>query len=386
MSTTKYETAGVYSWNWPGGQTLALVEVWGAGGGGGTPTSLLGAGGGGGGGHARATIVKTAATLDVTVGAGGGQEVDGGNSIVSQSATQLATATGGTGAVGTVAGGYGSGTVGVLLTHGGNGASNSGGGMFGPSPGTGGCGGGSSSGCSVDGNGGGSSSGDFKGGGGTAPPCGKAGGNGGNGVPRSDPAEDGEDGHGRGAGGGGGAAGRSSGSGSDGFIRITSPPPPKSRFCCCDTAPIITTCQEFRDCFEAVSNGAGGYTIPYYFELEIAGITDGLCGTCSVLNATYLYGSPITGYTFSPCEGAGSLPNEAATCSDLYTPQWHISLDLITADIGTLGGVNDIAWQYTGNIGDLCGGGEIVLPWLSPDFGTNCIGTASTAIFRAIHI
>ena len=73
------------TWTKPtGGQTMAEIQVWGAGGGGGNRTGGNIGGGGGGGGYNTAIVPLSylASSVSITVGTGGAAESTGGTSSV----------------------------------------------------------------------------------------------------------------------------------------------------------------------------------------------------------------------------------------------------------------------------------------------------------------
>ena len=245
-----YATPGPVDWNWPDGETEALVQVWGGGGGGAKANAITGKGGvGGGGGGVNHGILRRSATkLVLSIGRGGVPGSGGDGSEVRQGGQLCVRATGGSAGVqGAVTGGQpgdgtesGFGIAGArefFTSKGGRGGDVSQG-MF--DPGTGhGAGGGSSAGLNVGGNPGQSTS--LNGAGGNAPPSGYRGGNGG--QTNEDPslATVGEDAPGIGGGGGGGGVGGTAGSyvaknggkGGRGHIRIICPPPKPGGRCCC---------------------------------------------------------------------------------------------------------------------------------------------------------
>jgi len=82
--------SGTHSWTTPAGVTSLSVECWGAGGGGGNPNNT-GGGGGGGGAYAKSTVTVTESTAyNVVVGAGGAEEIAGGDSYFSTGTNVLA--------------------------------------------------------------------------------------------------------------------------------------------------------------------------------------------------------------------------------------------------------------------------------------------------------
>jgi hypothetical protein len=78
-----FTTPGTFTWTVPAGVFTIEVEAWGAGGGGASVPNSTAAGGGGGGGYSRSTIsVTPGAMIPYTVGAGGLEGINGGNSII----------------------------------------------------------------------------------------------------------------------------------------------------------------------------------------------------------------------------------------------------------------------------------------------------------------
>lgn len=119
--TEVFDTASVTNWTPPRGCYSVTIECWGAGGGGGTPSGD-GGGGGGGGAYARVSNyqVVPGTTYVITVGEGGLEEINGGDS----SFDSICIALGGSCGVGATggSGGSGDGSTGDVTYSGGNGA------------------------------------------------------------------------------------------------------------------------------------------------------------------------------------------------------------------------------------------------------------------------
>lgn len=135
MTQTIFATPGLYTWNWPAGETKALVRCWGAGGGSGSSAS--GEGGGAGGSYSQKILTKGAesqfsVSVPVSRSAGGGA---GGDAVVWIAGTpnvNVATASGGLGGSGRIGGGGPSGSsLGDIVFSGGAGGTSSGAGAGG---------------------------------------------------------------------------------------------------------------------------------------------------------------------------------------------------------------------------------------------------------------
>lgn len=264
--TTTYDTAGSHEFDWPEGETYALVQVWGGGAGGGASTDDFGGAGGGGGGYSRELVARADGidTLEVTVGAGGTAGDDGEDSTVMQDAELVARATGGSTSPGDLeAGDSGVGTVegaNQAIHYGGIGGGNepivT---MFFTTPSyPGGAGGGAGAGQNINGGAGGRPNESTPGNGGAAAMKGGAGGRGGKGIDDT-PAEDGENGEAPGGGGGGGGQGKASGAGAPGMVKITCPAPPESGSdCCCGCPPGRT--KDYFGLPDTINQASGGAT------------------------------------------------------------------------------------------------------------------------------
>lgn len=189
------------TWTVPVGYSaIVTVQVWGAGGGGGNSNH---AGGGGGGAYVnRGTMTVPSGTYNVTVGVGGGPEVNGTNSSITlNTSTGMVTLTagGGLAAIGSTGGSGGTPIAGTNLHSGGSGANGTG---------------------IIGGGGGGSATSISNGGNATGSTGGTGEGNGGNGGTVNN--QGGQSGVAPGGGGGGKANGTGiSGSGVAGRIIIT---------------------------------------------------------------------------------------------------------------------------------------------------------------------
>lgn len=263
--TTTFDSAGVFDWDWPDGETYALVQVWGDGAGGGPSTEDFGGAGGGGGGYSRELVARAEGidTLQVNVGAGGDPGNDGGGSSVSQDSVVVAQAEGGSTPVDLDGGASGTGVAvdaNQAIHSGGPGGGNeeivT---MFGTTPSyPAGAGGGAGAGQNINGNPGGRPNESTPGNGGAAAMKGGAGGRGGKGIDDT-PAEDGENGEAPGGGGGGGGQGKASGSGAPGMVKITCPAPPESGSdCCCGCPPGRT--KDYFGLPDTINQASGGAT------------------------------------------------------------------------------------------------------------------------------
>jgi len=202
-----FTTSG--TWVAPAGVTSVTVEAWGGGGGGQNGGAHPGAGGGGGAYARKEVSVTPGNSYTVTIGAGGGEAQDGGDSWFSSTGTVLADGgyftSGSSGSKG--AGGLASASVGDVTYSGGSGGARPG---AGTNPGGGGGGSATASGAG--------------GGGGNGSSCtGGAGGSGeGNGGKGGDCNQAGTNGSAPGGGGGGRGSGWfASGSGANGRIKLT---------------------------------------------------------------------------------------------------------------------------------------------------------------------
>lgn len=224
------------TWTCPEGVTVVQVECWGGGGGGGV--SAAGEGGGGGGAYAITNAIPVDAGEDytVTVGAGGGPGIAGGDSWFIDTGEVLAKGgsagnarTGGTG-------GQAASCVGDQAYNGGNGGTASG-------INSGGGGGGSSGGTGANGNNGAANTLGAGGAGGTAPAGGGAGANGGTFTATGGTATE------VGGGGGGGSASANAGSGFAGKV-------------------VLTYTVEEEPEQPAEQAGTGGTSIPWWFQTK----------------------------------------------------------------------------------------------------------------------
>ncbi len=150
ISVNSYTTNGTFTWNRPTGCNNVMVQLVGAGGGGGgassAATSAFAGGSGGGGGGAIKWITSVAASVTVTVGAGGtagaNTGTNGGTGGTSSFGASV-SATGGTGGGGITGGTYGSlgtggvGSSGDINIGGGNSLSNNNANTGGGAPGGG---------------------------------------------------------------------------------------------------------------------------------------------------------------------------------------------------------------------------------------------------------
>lgn len=231
------------TWDWPEYITHVIAECWG--GGGGCGASAYGEGGGGGGHYASEVIYRGSETfLTVTVGAGGVQAANGGDSKVTQSGVVVCKARGGNKGSGSTGGTSPSYTesVGVIRNAGGNGGNGApfASGYTGTYGGGGG-GGSGGRGAAYAGNNGTNALGPFAGGGGSAQPGGGAGGTGG--THRDGGTGAGSAGGNPGGGGGGGANAANGGSGHNGKVVLTwGSSSGHTRFssgCCCGTCDLV---------------------------------------------------------------------------------------------------------------------------------------------------
>ncbi len=117
-----FSTSGTSTFAVPASATSVKVEAWGAGGGGGVASSLNRAGGGGGAYASSIVPVTPGSSYPVSVGAGGGAGVAGGNSSFN---TAFVVAIGGSGASGSTGGNGGTGSTGTIKWAGGKGGNSS---------------------------------------------------------------------------------------------------------------------------------------------------------------------------------------------------------------------------------------------------------------------
>lgn len=114
LDVQSFLTSG--TWTKPAAGTIAMIEVWGAGGSGGRSDTTSDAGGGGGGAYSRylVSLASLAATVSVTLGAGGPSKATAGNGTAGGNTTfgSIITGYGGGAGGGNVSSGAGGGGAG----------------------------------------------------------------------------------------------------------------------------------------------------------------------------------------------------------------------------------------------------------------------------------
>jgi hypothetical protein len=203
------------SWQCPAGVTSVDVECWGGGGGGGGTGDPNGGGGGGGGAYSKNSLtVVPSREYTITIGTGGIELTDGGDTLFAYDGTTLVLAKGGKHGESSTLGDPGAGGLGGAASEGVGDVKYSGG-PGGSSSSEAGAGGGSSAGDAANGNTGGNASGNTPGTGATAPT------NGGNGAAGGASENNGASATQVGGGGGGSGFDMSGGSGYRGEMKLT---------------------------------------------------------------------------------------------------------------------------------------------------------------------